>query len=351
LDSIEEELTALVDAYAGYLGLISSPTSVSYVDLNTTQLINGIAYIPGSGYIAPVRIGNYSIATSIDNSTWITQASGKFVSDPSTKYVGFPNIKARYVRLNGVTQTGTQFPWNTKPSFSVLSAPTSTVNGQWGSMIAFPLVPAAAFIRPDGKIVTFSSYRDNEFNNYPDLAITATNNTWTATYDPATGDISEFDVINTSHDMFCPGMSFTFDGKAVITGGDSSKRTSIYDYITSSWSVGPEMMVGRGYQSSATVSDGRIFTIGGSWSGGYGVGIWKNGEIYDPSLNTWTNLTGCPVQPMITQDAQGIYRADSHAWLFGWKDGWVFQYVLFSFTPLNITDSVQSRPQLSYELV
>lgn len=101
-------------------------------------------------------------------------------------------------------------------------------------MIAFPLVLAAGLLLPDGKIVTFSSFRDNEDNNYADLAITATNNTYQATNDPAIRVITELDVINTSHGIFCPGISFTFDGKAVVTGGDSSKRVSIYGPTTSS---------------------------------------------------------------------------------------------------------------------
>ena len=82
------------------------------------------------------------------------------------------------------------------------------------------------------------------------------------------------------------------------------------------------MQISRGYQSSATCSDGRVFTIGGSWSRGEGG---KNGEIYSPAANTWTLLSGCPVAPLLTNDAQGIYRQDNHAWLFGWKNGSVFQ--------------------------
>ena len=82
------------------------------------------------------------------------------------------------------------------------------------------------------------------------------------------------------------------------------------------------MSIARGYQSSTICSDGRMFTIGGSWSGGYGN---KNGEIYDPSADTWTLLPGCPVAPMLTNDQQGIFRQDNHGWLFGWKGQSVFQ--------------------------
>lgn len=90
------------------------------------------------------------------------------------------------------------------------------------------------------------------------------------------------------------------------------------------------MKLPRGYQSSTTLSDGRIFTIGGSWSGGRGG---KNGETYDATTNTWTLLAGCPVAPMLTADAQGAFRSDNHAWLFGWKGGYVFRKLFpFSFS-------------------
>ena len=107
-----------------------------------------------------------------------------------------------------------------------------------------------------------------------------------------------------------------------MTGGNDADKTSIYDPSSNSWIAGGGMNIPRGYQSMTTLSDGRIFVIGGSWSGGYGG---KNGEIYDTTTNTWTLLPGCPVAPMLTHDAQGIYRQDNHGWLFGWKSGYVYQ--------------------------
>ena len=82
------------------------------------------------------------------------------------------------------------------------------------------------------------------------------------------------------------------------------------------------MQIARGYQTSTICSDGRIFTIGGSWNGPVGG---KNGEIYNGVANTWTKLPGCPVAPMLTNDQQGVFRSDNHGWLFGWKNGAVFQ--------------------------
>ena len=53
----------------------------------------------------------------------------------------------------------------------------------------------------------------------------------------------------------------------------------------------------------ATVSTGNVFVIGASWSGGEGG---KNGELYTSSSGTWGLLSGAPVAPMLTADAQGL---------------------------------------------
>lgn len=123
-------------------------------------------------------------------------------------------------------------------------------------------------------------------------------------------------------DMFCPGISLDANGHIVVTGGNDSKNTSTYDPSGAGWTSAAEMVIARGYQSSVTVGDGRVFTIGGSWSGGRGG---KNGEIYSPATDAWTSLPGCAVAPMLTADKQGVYRADNHAWLFAYKANSVFQ--------------------------
>ena len=111
-------------------------------------------------------------------------------------------------------------------------------------------------------------------------------------------------------------------GRPFVTGGNDAAKLSIYDPTADSWIAGPNMQIARGYQASAALSDGRIFVIGGSWSGGQGN---KNGEVYSPASNSWSLLAGCPVAPLLTNDAQGVYRQDNHVWLFGWKSGSVFQ--------------------------
>jgi galactose oxidase len=143
-----------------------------------------------------------------------------------------------------------------------------------------------------------------------------------AEYDFRTGAMSTREVAETDHDMFCPGMSSLPDGRLVVTGGSNADRTSIYDPNTNTFAAGPNMKVPRGYQSQTTLSNGKIFTIGGSWSGGRGN---KTGEIFDPAANTWTLLSGAVVEPLLTTDHEGDFREDNHPWLYPWCNGSVFQ--------------------------
>jgi len=285
------------------------------IDLGTSTYLDGFTYLPRQDGSLNGNVGQYKLELSTDNTNFVQVASGTFVDDVSLKEVGFPGQNTRYIRFTALTEAGNRGPWTSAAEVTFTPGPTSTNLGQWDPVIPMPLVPAGAFIEWNtGKVLTFSSYKVNDFEG--------TGLTYTATYDPATNTVSERTVTNTGHDMFCPGMSTDSTGRMVVTGGDDASKTSIFDPTTSTWITGATMNIGRGYQASTSISDGRIFVIGGSWSGGEGG---KNGEIYSQAHNTWTLLPGCPVAPMLTNDAQGIYRQDNHAWLFGWKNGYVFQ--------------------------
>ena len=120
--------------------------------------------------------------------------------------------------------------------------------------------------------------------------------------------------------MFCPGTSVLADGRIVVTGGNAASATSIYDPLNHTWRVGPKTKVGRGYHSSATLSDGRVFTLGGSWNGPRGG---KFGEVYNENgTEQWTLKPGIPCNgTVLTNDTAGIYRSDNHMWFFEHTDG------------------------------
>ncbi|KAL8772295.1 MAG: hypothetical protein Q9209_002507 [Squamulea sp. 1 TL-2023] len=289
------------------------------LDMKKSYNVNGLTYLPRQDGTLNGNIGQHLIQTSVDGTTWTTTASGSYLDDNSLKRTPFTTIPARYVRIIAQTEAGGRGPWTSAADINVLAAATYTKPptnlGIWGITLDFPIVPAAAALLTNGKVLLWSSHKPQDYSGG-----SGSGKTETAIYDPATGTVSRRTVTETQHDMFCPGLSLDASGRPFVTGGDDAAKLSIYD--GTNWIAGPNMKIQRGYQSSATLSDGRIFTIGGSWSGGEGN---KNGEVWSPASNTWSLLPGCPIAPMLTADKRGVYRADNHGWLFGWKSGSVFQ--------------------------
>ncbi|RYP18718.1 hypothetical protein DL765_003740 [Monosporascus sp. GIB2] len=271
------------------------------------------------------NIGQHTITLSNDGNNWSQVVFGTFLNDGTTKRSFFSNATARYIRITAQSEAQSAAnQWTSMAELNVYSPdpsqdaasfrPPPTSQGRWTTTIDFPIVPAAAALSRTGEVVLWSAYR-------PDLFSGGTGITQTVHWDPTRQTVSQRSVANTRHDMFCPGISLDVDGRFIVSGGNDVKRTSRYDPASGGWVTAALMNVGRGYQSSTTLADGRVFTIGGSWSGGR---FQKDGEVYDPSADTWTNVTGCKTAPMLTRDAQGIYRADNHAWLFAYKQNSVF---------------------------
>ncbi|KAF2854308.1 carbohydrate-binding module family 32 [Plenodomus tracheiphilus IPT5] len=273
------------------------------VDMKATYSVQAVSIQPRPAGNANGRIGGHRIEISTDNTNWQIAAVGTYNNDAATKKTTFVTRPARYVRITATSEAqSASNPWTAIAEINVFQdtaayAAPAAGKGLWERTVDFPLVPAAVSLLPNGK-------------------------TQTGIYDPVSGESSQLEVSNTGHDMFCPGISLDFNGRVIVTGGSNAEKTSIYDPASNAWTGAPNMKIARGYQSTATCSDGRIFNIGGSWSGGSGG---KNGEIYNPTTSAWSLLSGALVSPMLTQDAGGLFRSDNHAWLFGWKAQSVFQ--------------------------
>ena len=284
------------------------------LDMKNSYTVTGLSYLPRQGTTRNGTIGQYRVEVSTDGSTWGTPvASGTWPDTSAAKTVTFTGRTARYVRLTALTEAGGRGPWTSAAEINVLGTGTTTVAGRWDAPINFPLVPAAAALLPNGRVLTWAANLANNFGG--------SGQTVTATYDPATGSVTQRTVTNTGHDMFCPGTSALPDGRLLVSGGDDAGKSSLYSSATDAWTTGAPMAITRAYQASTTVSDGRVFAIGGSWRGGIGG---KNGEIWSASTG-WTRLSGASVTPMLTADRAGVYRADNHAWLFAWTGGRVLQ--------------------------
>lgn len=68
-------------------------------------------------------------------------------------------------------------------------------------------------------------------------------------------------------------------------------------YINGTWSLLAPSPTPRLYFASQVLPDGRVFVVGGEYSGPGLLANWSNtGEIYDPVANTWSSITPYPSQ-------------------------------------------------------
>ena len=64
-----------------------------------------------------------------------------------------------------MTEAGGRGPWSSAAEINLLgpSGSVAPQHGSWGAPIGFPLVPVAAAMLPNGKILTWSSYQPDSF--------------------------------------------------------------------------------------------------------------------------------------------------------------------------------------------
>lgn len=257
---------------------------------------------------------------STDGTNFAPVAYGTFIDDNTLKTTTIVPTNARYVRIEALTEAGGRGPWTSAAEINILPAdqaapPGPAGKGSWGPTINFGLVPVSlANEYSSGNILAWSSYNPSTFGG------SNGQQTITATYSPGSQTVTQALITNTQHDMFCEGLSMDFNGRNIASGGNTASAVSIFDSAANAWTTGPvsslysialsfkanmflqPLQIARGYQAQTVVSTGNTFTIGASWSGGQGG---KNGELYDAGSNSWGLLSGAPVAPLLTADAQG----------------------------------------------
>ncbi len=188
--------------------------------------------------------------------------------------------------------------------------PQQAALAQWTAPIGLSLVPAAGAVLDNGKVVFWASNTRVSFGGG--------GHTFTSLFDPATNTATERDVTNTGHDMFCPGTARLPDGRLLVNGGVNAGNTSLYDPATNTWSSGATMNIARGYNTSVTLGDGSVMTLGGSWSGGTAGG--KSAEIYTPATG-WRVLSGVPADPYLLDGVYNGWQTDAHMSLMPTANG------------------------------
>jgi galactose oxidase len=197
------------------------------------------------------------------------------------------------------------------------SAVATTLNSAWTPVIPLPVTPIGIANLPNGNLLMWSANAPYSFEG--DIG-SSSGQTYTGVFTPATLTSTDVLVTATGADLFCPGTALLPNGTVLINGGSSSPKTTLYDPIADVWSAAAAMNIPRGYEGDTLLSTGKVFTLGGSWSGGQGG---KTAETWDGTTG-WTVLTGVPETNIIGPDPRGTYRGDNHLWLFATSNGVVF---------------------------
>lgn len=197
------------------------------IDMKGTKNVDGVRYIPRQDGSSNGNIGQHKIYTSADCQNFGDPvAYGTWFDDATNKDAAFELHPARCVRIVAITEAGGRGPWTSAAGFEVYGGgdyhQPNPAAGLWGPTINMPLIPAAAAVEPDtGNLLAWSAYAYNTFG-------WNVGKTQTATWDFGSKIVSPREVTETQHDMFCPGISIDANGRVVITGGDTSQKTSIY---------------------------------------------------------------------------------------------------------------------------
>ena len=138
--------------------------------------------------------------------------------------------------------------------------PVRPTLGTFGNVFDFPIIPVAVAAQPDGTVLTWAAWVPDDFDRVDRLVIGGGGQglTQSAVFDPATNEITAFEVSNTDHDMFCPGISMLFSGDLIITGGQNALKTTLYRTQAAAFEPAEDMNLSRGYGSTVTLSDGNV---------------------------------------------------------------------------------------------
>ena len=187
-------------------------------------------------------------------------------------------LAARARNNSGITATSAGV------SVTVANSSNPTVSGQWSPLQNWPLVSVHGVLLSTGKVLVYDR---------PSSGATA------RVWDPVANTFTS--VPNSTTDLFCSGHVTMADGRVLVVGGhggDFSVNTgtrdvNIFDPVTMTWTLARSMAFKRWYSSATALPDGRVLVTSGSAA--TLLDYVATPEIYDPTNNTWTTLTGAPL--------------------------------------------------------
>ena len=135
------------------------------------------------------------------------------------------------------------------PNVSLYGNPPLNDIHQWGMVVDWPVVAIWAALLPDGKVLAYDSIGDRGTRNY-----VRQDHTRATVWDPATGSQTEV-WLRDGFNIFCSGLAHLMDGSVFIAGGNKDQQlngivqTHLFNPVTNTWSLGPNMAAGRWYPS------------------------------------------------------------------------------------------------------
>lgn len=191
------------------------------------------------------------------------------------------------------------------------------VAGQWASPVTVPVVPSSGAVLPNGKVLLWAA-------DGPASQGSGNGVNYSVLVDPGTGAQQAYTTA-LGHNMFCTGITQLADGRILVNGGgrqqsDSAgaEATSIYDPFGNGFSRVQDMVIPRGYNANTILSDGSVFTLGGSWSGASSQN--RLGENWTPT-GGWRLVSNVSTNGMTTLDPEGTFLSDVHFWMMPTGNG------------------------------
>lgn len=135
--------------------------------------------------------------------------------------------------------------------------------GEWGPIVAWPVVGMHVALLPNGNVLAYDSIGDNATETYP-----VQNTTRATVWDPATGSQTPA-TVDTGFNIFCSGLAHLIDGRLFLAGGNKDQalngivQTHLFNPATNSWSLGPNMAAGRWYPTVTPLTNGEMLITSG----------------------------------------------------------------------------------------
>jgi fibronectin type 3 domain-containing protein len=130
--------------------------------------------------------------------------------------------------------------------------------GSWGPLIDWPLVPVHVALLPNGKVLAYDNVGDRAAESYTDHTFSRA-----TVWDPATGTQTAV-WVNTGYNIFCSGLAHLPNGLLFVAGGNKNAqlegidKTHVFNYLTNTWSLGPDMANGRWYPTVTPLRTGEM---------------------------------------------------------------------------------------------